>query len=69
MTTIVKRSEILLVGGYENGVYFSKDQLKEGDLLIAQSGDDEDWYDVKDTLEPPQLKSGYTMYILSKYVK
>lgn len=69
MTKIIKRSEILLIGSYDNAVYFSKDQLKEGDLLIAQSSDDEDWYDVKDILDPPQLKTGYTMYILSKHNK
>ena len=69
MTNIIPLHEVLLINGIESAVHFSKEQYKEGDLIIAQNTQVEDWYDVKEVLDPSALKTGYTMYILTKHLK
>ena len=69
MTSIIPINDIILINGIESAVYFSKEKYKDGDLLIAQNPQLEDWYDVKEVLDNSALKTGYTMYILTKHVK
>lgn len=69
MTSIIPINDIILINGIESAVYFSKEKHTQGDLLIAQNPQLEDWYDVKEVLENSALKAGYTMYILTKHIK
>lgn len=69
MTRIIDIKEVINIGGIENAIYCTKDEIKKEDLLIAQSETIEDWYDVSDIKYPSYLKTGYTMYILTKHIK
>lgn len=69
MTKIVPLHKVLLVGGYQNAIHLSKEKYNEDDLIVAQSETQEEWYNVKQVLDPSELKTGYTMYILTKHEK
>lgn len=69
MTKIIPKHEIISIGGIENAVHFSKERLNDGDLLIAQNEKEEDWYNVQLRIDLSVLKTGYTMYILTKHQK
>jgi hypothetical protein len=68
MTRIIDLKEVINVGS-EYAVYIHKGNISTDDLLIAQSETEEEWYDIKSSTYGLPLKTGYTMYILSKHVK
>ena len=69
MTKIIDLLEVIHVGGIEDAVYCSKETIQMGDLLIGQEGDSEEWFDVIRVVQATFLKTGYTMYILTKHIK
>lgn len=73
MTKIIDLLEVINFDGVDNAIYFSKELFIEGGLLIAQftgnEKENEIWFDVKKIINPPYLKTGYTMYILTKHIK
>lgn len=69
MTRLINLLEVITVGNDGECVFFSKDVYTKTDLLIAQTDNAEQWYEVFNILNPPYLKTGYTMYILTKHQK
>lgn len=70
MTTIADLKEIVTVG--DGGVFQSKLDLKIGDILIGQDAEEvkEEWFTVSGIRSNWHfLKTGYTMYILTKHIK
>jgi len=69
MTKIVDLADVLTIGLEDESILVSKKEYKPGWVLIAQTDKEEQWFDIKTTLNPPYLKTGYTMYILTKHIK
>lgn len=69
MTKIIDLLEVMEIGGNGSEIFFSKESFEEGQLLIAQANTLEQWHDVEKIYNPPYLKTGYTMYILTKHQK
>jgi hypothetical protein len=69
MTKIVDLSDVLTIGLEDESILVSKNDYNSGWVLIAQTDKEEQWFDIKIVLNPPYLKTGYTMYILTKHIK
>lgn len=71
MTKIIDLTEITYVDK-DAFIYFSKDVLGINDIIIGQNKDTsvETWFNVS-IIYPllPYLKTGYTMYNLTNYIK
>ena len=69
MTRIINLLELVYCPNTENAIFVTKEVYGKEDLLIAQFDKEEDWYDITKWINPPYLKTGYTMYILTKHIK
>lgn len=69
MTKIIDLLEVNDFDSDTRAIYCSKETFNESDLLIAQDMDKEEWYNIYDIKTPFYLKTGYTMYILTKHIK
>lgn len=69
MTRLISLSDLVAVNSVDNAIYCCKDLFEKDDLLIAQGSVEEYWYDISEIKTPPALKTGYTMYILTKHQK
>lgn len=70
MTRLIKYSEICTMGDF--AIYFTKDSFGDDDLIIAQSDNDEYWFEIHNHTTPeftPTIKTGYIMYVLTKHIK
>lgn len=69
MTRLIELLNVIRMGDTEMAAYVTKEVFSVTDLLVAQAKDLEEWYDIIHILNPPYLRTGYTMYTILRRQK
>ena len=65
MTKLVDLLDLILVA-HNGAVLLTQEEITPLDVILAQSKTIERWYNVEQRLNPPYLKKGYSMLILTE---
>lgn len=72
MTRLINLLDLIYTSNYDAYFLASKENIKEGDIIIAQSKEEEEtelWFTVVDRIKSVPLKSGYVFFIIKRIEK